>query len=149
MAKNTFSMFPQKQGRMIYLLLTMGSSLLLMYLFLQLVETGILPKGRVLTQLYIYLPLAVMMVLGYHLIMKKNHSIEVSNNTIQETDWRRKALPPIKTTQIQCYRQNFLKEIILMDNTGNKLLCVESNMTNFDQFTQWLVNHNITQSKEK
>ena len=144
-----FFMYPQKPGRIKYLLLVFGFPILLMYLFLQFVRAGILPQGKVLAQIYIYLPLAVMMVLSYHLIMKKNHSIEVRDNAILETDWRKQPLSRIKSVQIQSFRQNLLNEIILLDKSGNKLLCVESNMTNFEQFRQWLARHNITQTKEK
>ena len=149
MARNTFSLSPQKMGRMKYLILTMGSSISLMYLFLLLTEAGILPNGNVWAKIYVYLPLVVMMVLGYFLIVKKNHTIDVKDNSIAETDWRRRVMTSVKTVQIRCYRRNFLGEIILLDEAGNKLLCVESNMTNFEQFQQWLENHNITQSKEK
>ena len=144
-----FFMYPQKPGQIKYLRLVLGFPILLMYLFLQFVRAGILPQSKVLAQIYIYLPLAVMMVLLYHLIMKKNHSIEVKGNTIQETDWRKQPLSRIKSVQIQGFRQNLLNEIILLDKSGNKLLCVESNMTNFEQFRQWLARHNITQTKEK
>ena len=143
-----FFMYPQKTGRIKYLNLVLGFPILLMYLFLQFVRAGILPQGKVLAQIYIYLPLAVMLVLSYHLIMKKNHSIEVRDNAILETDWRNQPLSRIKSVQIQSFRQNLLDELILLDKSGNKLLCVESNMTNFEQFRQWLARHNITQTKE-
>ena len=144
-----FFMYPQKPGRIKYLRLVCGFPILLMYLFLQFLRAGILPQSKVLAQIYNYLTLAVMMVLSYHLITKKNHSIEVKGNTIQETDWRGQSLSRIKSVQIQSFRQNLLNEIILLDKSGNKLLCVESNMTNFEQFRQWLARHNITQTKEK
>ncbi len=143
MPKNTFSMFTQKSGRMKYLLLAMGIPALLMWLFQQLLNIGILPKTELLSTISIYLFPLTAIVLGYHLVMKKNHSIEIKDNTIVETDWRKKNPRIIKTTQIHCYRQNILGEIILLDKFGIRLLCVENNMTNFDAFQQWLARHDI------
>ena len=132
-----------------YLLLVLGVPLLLMYSLPELAKAGILPYTDLSIQIYLYGSLFISCVLGYFLIFKKNHGINIKDNTISETDWRGKQLPAIKTKQIQEYRRNILGEIILLDEHGNKLLCVESNMTNFDAFQKWLERHNILESKEK
>ena len=149
MAQNAFSMRVQKAGRMKYLLLAMGIPILLMHLFKQLATADALPSTGLLSQVYIYSPIFIMAVLGYFLIHKKNHCIDVKNNTLIETDWRGKNRCVIKTEQIWACRRNILGEIILLDKHGTRLLCVESNMSNFDAFQQWLVRHNILDKKEK
>ena len=133
----------QKAGRMKYLLLVMGIPILLMYLLQQLAIASILPLTALLSNIYIYTPISIMAVLGYFLIFKKNHCIDVKDNTVIETDWRGQNRRVIKTSQIWAYRRNILGEIILLDKLGNRLLCVESNMTNFDAFQKWLERHDI------
>ena len=86
------------------------------------------------------------------IILPKMHRIVVFENSLVEKVFPKIArdfIRKVHLSQISCYRCNNLKEIILLDHAGNKLLCVESNMTNFEQFRQWLANHNITQRKEK
>ena len=139
----------QKQGRLKYLVLAMGIPTLLMYLLQQPAIGNILPLKDSLFDFYLYGPIFFMAVLGYFLIFKKNHCIDVKNNTVIETDWRGKNCRVIKTEQIWAYRRNILGEIILLDKHGTRLLCVESNMTNFDAFRQWLVRHDILENKEK
>ena len=143
MSDNSFSMQTQKQGRMKYLLLTMCPALVLMYLFQNLTALGILPSGSTWGLIYTSIPMAVMLLIGYFLIFRKNHQVNVDNNTIVEINWQRKESCRIRSTQIDSVRTNALKEIILLDKDGNKLLCVESNMTNRDRFEQWLAAHNI------
>ena len=139
MPNNTFQMITQKRGRMKYLLITIYVPLLFMILLSLLMKRGIFPK----TPIVFYLSMAAITVLGYFLIFKKNHSIQIQDNTITETDWLRKNTQEIKAAQVCCFRRNFLGEIILLDKNGKKLLCVEKNMSNFDLFQQWLEQHNI------
>ena len=91
----------------------------------------------------IYLPMAIMMILGYFLIFRKNHRVEVKDNQIIETDWRQREACRIEVSQIHSIKRNLLNEIIIVDENGNRLLCVESNMTNIPKFEQWLERHNI------
>ena len=139
MPKNKFQMITQKRGRMKYLLITIYVPLLFMILLSLLMKRGIFPK----TPIVFYLSMAAISVLGYFLIFKKNHSIQIQDNTITETDWSRKNTRKIKASQVCCFRRNFLGEIILLDTNSKKLLCVEKNMSNFDLFQQWLERHNI------
>ena len=84
-------------------------------------------------------------------ILPKVHRIVVFENSLVEKVFPKIArdfIRKVHLSQISYYRCNKSKDIILFDYAGNKLLCVESNMTNFEQFWQWLENHNITQSKE-
>ena len=143
MPGNGFSMQPQKQGRIKYLLLTMCPALVLMYLFQNLSILDILPRGTTWGLIYTSIPMAFMLLTGYFLIFRKNHQINVNNHTIVEINWLRKESCRIRSTQIGSVRTNALKEIILLDKDGNKLLCIESNMTNRDRFEQWLAEHNI------
>ena len=149
MVENTFSMSAQKAGRMKYLLLVMGIPLLFMFLLAQLIAAGILPPTKILVEIITYIPALMMIALGYPLVFKKNHTIEVDDYALLETDWRGRKHEAIKTEQISSYRQNILGEIILLDENRKPLLCVESNMTNFDAFQQWLVRHDILDNKEK
>ena len=139
MPTNNFQMITQKRGRMKYLLITIYVPLLFMILLSLLMKRGILPK----TPIVFYLSMAAITVLGYFLIFKKNHSIQIQDNTITETDWLQKNTREIKAAQVCCFRRNFLGEFILLDTNGKKLLCVEKNMSNFDLFQQWLEQHNI------
>lgn len=139
MTQNVFQMYPQKRGRIKYLLITLYLPLLLLLIVSQLTKHGVLPK----TPIFIYVFLSLIIVLGYFFIFKKNHHIEVQDNTIAETDWTQKNTQKIKAVQIHSFRRNFLGEIILLDDSGHKLLCIESNMSNFDLFQQWLEQHNI------
>ena len=142
MAQNSFVMHPQKQGRMKYLFLTMVPPIILLYLFSLLLQSGV-QIGNSIRYICLYVPLVGMAILTYYFILKKNHRIEVKDNTIIEYDWRKNESRRIKVSQIYVYKRNWLREIILIDNNGNKLLCVESNMSNFHEFEQWLERHHI------
>ena len=143
MSTNSFLMHPQKAGRMKYLLLTMFPPIGLMYLVMNLMQNGLIPQSKALGMFSIYGSMAIMMVISYFLIWKKNHTIEVKDNTLTEKTWRGELSAKVKTAQIAEYRRNFLGEIVLMDADGKKLLCIESNMTNRDRFEQWLTAHHI------
>ena len=143
MSTNSFLMRPQKAGRMKYLILTIFPPIGLMYLVMNLMQNGLIPQIKALGMFSIYGSMAIMMVISYFLIWKKNHTIEVKDNTLTEKNWRSELSVKIKTSQISGYRRNFLGEIILVDANSKKLLCVESNMTNRDRFEQWLTAHNI------
>ena len=143
MSTNSFLMRPQKAGRMKYLLLTMFPPIGLMYLVMNLMQNGLIPQSKALGMFSIYSSMAIMMVISYFLIWKKNHTIEVKDNTLTEKTWRGELSAKVKTVQIAEYRRNFLGEIVLVDADGKKLLCIESNMTNRDRFVQWLAAHHI------
>lgn len=132
-----FVMRTEKQGRIKYLLLTIAPYLILMQLFVQLTEAGILPRGKILSQVYVYLPLALMCVASYFLILKKNHTIEVSDQGLIEEDWHGK-FHTISVHKIRSVRRNWLGELRLLDEDGRVLVCVETNMSNYDRFQKWL-----------
>ena len=142
MAQNSFVMHVQKQGRMKYLFLTMIPPIILLGLFSLLLQSGI-QFSNIIRYACLYASLVGMAILTYYFIFKKNHRIEVKDNTIIEYDWRKNESRRIKASQIYVYIRNWLREIILIDNNGNKLLCVESNMSNFHEFEQWLERHHI------
>ena len=143
MSTNSFLMRPQKAGRMKYLLLTMFPPIGLMYLVMNLMQNGLIPQSKALGMFSIYGSMAIMMVISYFLIWKKNHTIEVKDNTLTEKSWRGNIAAKVKSSQIAAFRRNLLDEIVLVDADSKKLLCVESNMTNRDRFEQWLTAHNI------
>ena len=142
-------MHPQKSGRLPYVILTIVPPCVLLYIPLQLSKVSNVPIPEIVMQVSFGFSLFVLCFLSHFLIYKKNHIITIKDNTITETDWRHKHHHVIKTTQICNYRRNILGEIVLLDNTQTKILCIEANMSNFDAFQQWLVRHNIIENKEK
>ena len=106
-----------------YLLLTMFPPIGLMYLVMNLMQNGLIPQSKALGMFSIYGSMAIMMVISYFLIWKKNHTIEVKDNTLTEKTWRGELSAKVKTAQIAEYRRNFLGEIVLVDADGKKLLC--------------------------
>lgn len=143
MAPDSITMCVQKQGRTKYLLLTLVPPLTLMYLLQYLMQCNILPNSSVWRLIYICVAMLTMGFLGYYMIFRKNHQIDINGKTIIETDFRGKQSCCITISQISSVRRNFLNELILLDKGGKKLLSVESNMTNYDQFKDWLSNHDI------
>ena len=137
MVSSSFTLLPQKSGRMIYLILTICPVTLLMQCTTWLIEFNILPTSKYLAFVYLTIPMILMVILGYFLIFRKNHKIEIQDDTIKETSWRNK-VSTISVHEIASVRRNILREISLLDADGKKLLCVEANMTNFDQFLHWL-----------
>ena len=148
MADTSFTMSPMRQGRMKYLILTVFSSVLVSYGWLWLTEIGVLPKNRVTATLGMILQVSLLCVLGFFLILRKNHSLEVQEHCILHTDWRRRAASTIQTNQIRSFRRNLMGELLLLDENGKVLICVEPNMSNHDLFLQWLQNHHINESKK-
>ena len=143
MAKNTFVMKYRQTGRLKYLALTFLPPIFVMALGSVLFQIGLIPPSPILGNLLIYIPVGSIAIIGYFTTLRKHHTIDVKNNTLLETNWRGKVSTRIKAAQIACFRRNFLGEIILLDRSGSKLLCVESSMTNRDRFEQWLASHNI------
>ena len=149
MAQNAFSMAPQRPGRMRYLLLTVGIPCAILYLLILLTEALHVKFTAQVGLIAAWSTPLLWGLLGYFLIFKKNHCITVDDDTISETDWRQKTCCVIRVAQIGSYRRNILGEIILLDTDGNRLLCVEANMSNFDAFQQWLARYNVLENKER
>ena len=143
MAKNTFTMRVQKKGRSKYLTLTIAPAILLLYFLTRLLSAGFFPFIEYAGLVSTIISMSFMMLLAYFFIFRKNHTIEIQDNKIIETSFSGKEYCRIKTEQISSIRRNFLNEIVLVDKSGKRLLCVEPNMTNFDLFEQWLIRHNI------
>ena len=143
MPKNSFVMHVQKQGRMKYLFITMVPPIILLYLLSLFSQTTLQLDNTLFSHVCISISLASMAILANYFIFRKNHRIEVNDNQITEYNWRQIEARKIKISQINSYKRNWLHEIILFDNSGNKLLCIESNMSNFQRFEQWLERHNI------
>ena len=130
------------KGRIPYVLLPTVPPIAFMYLFIWLVEAGLIPKNKTLAMVCIYGSLFAMVIVSYLLIWKKNHELYFSQSGVLELSWRRqKNSYPLR--HIKYYRRNFLNEYILTDGRGNKLFCVEPHMTNQARFLNWLAAHNI------
>ena len=137
MTSTNFALLPTKSGKMANLLLTICPATFLMQGITWLIELDILPTSKFLAFVYLFIPMALMVTLGYFLIFRKNHKIEVCDNVIIETTWLRKT-NTIRAHEILSVRRGLLREVILVDSENRKLLCLEANMTNFDQFLNWL-----------
>ncbi len=135
-----FMMRPQKPGRLPYLLLTVGSWIAFTMVLTSL--TKLLPAGPLLSILPLLLSVIFVSIVAYFLIFQKNHQIQISGDSLRETTWTAKEGASFSAEQIHSVRRNVLKEVILLDEGGNKLLTVEAYMTNFDQFENWLKKHN-------
>ena len=126
-----------------YLLITIVPPLAVMYLPMLLMQNGLIPPNRILGLSVFYGSMAGMVIISYFMIWKKNHIIEVRDNTLTEKSWRGTVITTVKTSLVAASHRNFLGEIILLDKENRRLLCIESNMTNRDRFEQWLKSHNI------
>ena len=137
-----FKMEPGKKGRLKYLILTLLPAYLVMSLLQRLAAQGILPANDLTGFLIMSSALVMMGTLGYFLIFRKNHIIEVSDISLAERDWQGK-VRLVGVSKIRSFRKNLLGEILLLDEHKNVLLCVESNMENRDLFLTWLDQHNF------
>ena len=141
-----FSMTPLKEGRLKYLLLALGPSFAISQVSLWLTERGVLPQTDLVGILVMLVSMGITFLLGYALVFRKNHIIEVSDLSVAEKDWQGKCRV-IPRGRIRGYRRNWLKEILLLDEDGKTLLCVESNMENRGRFENWLASHHIPEKQ--
>ena len=140
-----FVLCTQKAGRMKYLLLTLCPPLLLGYVVTQLMKRGVLPAGSAVGLITIVVMCALLLVLEYFLILRKNHTLKVEGSTIREKRMlSSRAQTVVEARQIHSVRRNFLGEWLLKDGNGKTLLCVESNMSDRDLLEEWLGRHGIT-----
>ncbi len=135
-----FQMKPQSRGRFIYLWLSVLPVLLgrILVSHLKLIYSNpvfLIALSVCIIALCLLLPC-------YFLLLRKSHEIHVQVNQVTEVTWRGEYGASFSTSRIRSVRRNFLKEIILLDENGTKLMTVESYMTNFDQFECWLKEHN-------
>ena len=125
MEKPFFTMRPQLQGQMKYALLCLLPAIF----FVILKQIGI--------AVFIFL------VFATSCSITKKHTVVVFEESITNKDFRGRFLNKIPLNMICYARRNFLDEIILLDDEGKQLLCVEPYMTNRERFEQWLASHNI------
>ena len=142
MPDTSFILQPTKSGKLGRLLLTICPATLLMQCITWLIELDILPTSKILALVYLAVPLLLMATLGYFLVFRKNHRIEICSDVITETTLLNKT-NTIHVHDIGSIRRGLLREVILLDAMGKKLLCVEVPMTNFDQFLHWLEQHHL------
>lgn len=143
-----FKMEPGKSGRLKYLILTLLPAYLVTKLIGRLAAIGILPDGQLTGFLTMTFSLTLMGILGYFLVFRKNHTIEVGDFSVAERDWRG-ACRVIPLGKIRKIKRNILNEILLKDENGKTLLCVESNMENMEQFEKWLTVHQFGQTEKE
>ena len=143
MGSQSFTMHPTKNRRIRYVILVFAPPILLMQLFQLIIRFFPPLQHDFINQLAIYTPLAIMVILGYFFIWKKNHILEIKDHAITEKNIQGKVITKIKAKQIYTLRRNFLDEFLLQDKSGNILLCVEPNMENRTLFENWLEKHNI------
>ena len=139
-----FKMEPGKKGRIKYLILTLFPAYLVMSLLQRLAAQGVLPANDLTGFLIMSSALVMMGTLGYFLIFRKNHIIEVSDISLAERDWQGK-VRIVGVSKIRSWKKNLLGEILLLDENKKVLLCVESNMENLDLLRKWLEKHNYNQ----
>ena len=139
-----FKMEPGKKGRLKYLILTLLPAYLVMSLLRRMAAQGMLPANDLTGFLIMSSALVMMGSLGYFLIFRKNHIIEVSDISLAERDWQGK-VRLVGVSKIRSWKQNLLGEILLLDENKKVLFCVESNMENRDLFLTWLEKHNLIQ----
>lgn len=135
-------MLPSRSGRIRYILLAMVPPLVLVFLLQELMKDGVIPGGA-WEWLYCLGCLALMALLLYFLLLKKRHKIQIEGNTLTEISWLGKEICTFPVTRIGSYRRNGLKELILLDKNGKRLVKIEANMTNFDRFRKWLEKNDI------
>ena len=137
-----FKMEPGKKGRIRYLILTLLPAYLVMSLLRRLAAQEILPANDMTGFLIMSSALVMMGTLGYFLIFRKNHIIEVSDISLAERDWQGR-VRLFSVGKIRTWKKNLLGEILLLDEHNKVLLCVESNMENRDLFLKWMDKHNF------
>ena len=142
MQEHPFVMRPKKPVRLRYLFLTIAPPITVTQTILKFLQTGSIPHSKPLEVATIIGCFAATLLLGYFLILRKNHTLTFYPNRILETSnsGRRTTHAALR---VMYYRRNFLGEYILTDGIGNKILCIESNMTNHDRFLIWLAAHHI------
>ena len=139
----SFIMTPKKMGKLLYLVMTMFIPLVFLMGIELLIENGILPNTKLVAMIELLFWFVLLMWLGNLFVFKKNHIIEVTNAEIIETDIRRKTTT-IRPSQIHSCRRNILNELLLLDEEGKTILCIEAHMENIDLFKQWLNTHHIS-----
>ena len=137
-----FKMEPGKKGRIRYLILPLLPAYLVMSLLRRLAAQEILPANDMTGFLIMSSALVMMGTLGYFLIFRKNHIIEVSDISLAERDWQGR-VRLVSVGKIRTWKKNLLGEILLLDEHNKVLLCVESNMENRDLFLKWMDKHNF------
>ena len=125
MEKPFFTMRPQLRGQMKYALLCLLPAIVFAML-----------KQPLIAAL-------VFVSFGLYCSLFKKHTVVVFPESITNKDYRDRFLNKIPLDLICYARRNILDEIILLDDEGKQLLCVEPYMTNRDRFEQWLASHNI------
>ena len=141
MTENTFRMILPRSGFLRYVLLSFLPSVSYVLIVSILVFSGIIHQE--------YLP-------GYFggavwiyifafpcLVVPRSHNIEVRGDTLIESDHKGLHIRTVHADQVDHFRVNLLKEIVLFDSNNHKLLCVEHDMTYRDQFEEWLLSHRI------
>ncbi len=143
-----FTMEPGKHGRLRYLVMTLFPAWLFQRMTNRLVSAGVLPNTGAVGFFSMALALGMMWGLGYHLILRKNHVIEVGPMTMGERDWRGK-FRMIPLRQVAYWRTNLLGEILLVDDHNRILLRVEGHLENRERFLEYLRTQGVEQKTKE
>ena len=143
MAQNRFDMKPMPKKRTKYVLLALLLPIGIIALFMILTEIGMIPASQTFTNIVIYGSMILMSLMSYAMVINHNHTIEVRGSTVTEKGPNGKEKRKFQAKQISKIRRNAMGEMILLDQSGEKLLCMETSMSNYDLFLQWMESHNI------
>ncbi|MBQ6540284.1 MAG: hypothetical protein IJL71_04585 [Oscillospiraceae bacterium] len=120
-----------------YIAITFFPSIILAYLLRYLAVIGKFPDNPVLMAVVTAIP---MVVLGYFLIFRKNHTVKVDGYTVTETNELPKVNNAFRISEIASVKKDLLGDTVLLDADGKRLLTVESSMTNYALFMQHIGN---------
>lgn len=127
MEKPFFTMKPRMRGLLKYILLALVPPAVV----------GLLMDWDAAA--WVFIPLSVV------LLFPRSHMVVVFDDAFMEKQAHggKRLICKVPATRISHYRKNALDEIILEDAHGNKLLCVESLLSDRDRFLDWLAAHHI------
>lgn len=120
---------PLPGGRTKYLLVTLAPPLVVMFLLRYLIDSGIIANMNGKASMLLLIPLVFIWVLSDRLIYRKNHEIAVFVHHMEETNWRGKCRK-ILFSDVRSVKTNWMGELIVKDEAGKTLLCIEANMEN-------------------
>ena len=143
MSEDTFRMYFPKSGLIRYVLLSVVPSACYIFIIYILIILRILQLEDIPGYSCFDGAGWIFIFMFPFLVVPRNHNIEVQHDTLIERDHKGLHIRTIQASQIDYFRINHLKEIILFDDNRRKLLCIEYDMTNRDRFVEWLIKHRI------
>lgn len=140
-SEQTFSLYPHK--RIKYLLLTFAPVYVLFFILYVTPVGEFLELHGGLSKLLALLSLLLVCVLGYFLIFKKNHHVDVNGSTVTDTNVIFQKSRTFSIRDVRSVTRNLIGDLCLRDENGKTLLVVEPGMSDFDQFESYLKENHI------